>query len=163
MLTIFKSPLKTVWDDISHDVNFLAAKFLEPFKEFVNNNCPIVKVPVDESRPVKRWLNDEIKDLTKKRDRSYQIAVFTKSDQKWMEYRTSRNQVISRLRSSEKSNDEIAKNFNQFFVIGVKETVSRIKTFKDWKYYTDMVDTHNEFSDFKIITIQEIVESLKIQ
>ncbi|KAL3283314.1 hypothetical protein HHI36_006462, partial [Cryptolaemus montrouzieri] len=63
-----------------------------PLKSFVSNNCPIVKVPVDERRPVKLWLNEEIKDLMKKRDRSYQIAVFIKSDQKWMKYRTLRNQ-----------------------------------------------------------------------
>ncbi|KAL3272777.1 hypothetical protein HHI36_014237, partial [Cryptolaemus montrouzieri] len=60
-------------------------------------------VPVAESKPVKLWLNGEIEDFLKKRHRSYQIAVFTKSDQKWMEYRTLRNQVISRLISSEKS------------------------------------------------------------
>ncbi|KAL3287247.1 hypothetical protein HHI36_001723 [Cryptolaemus montrouzieri] len=95
--------LKTVWNNNSPDVNFLAAKFLEPTKEFMSNHCPTVKIPVDESRPVKQWLNEEIEDIIKKRDRSYQIVVFTKSHQKWMEYKTLRNQVISRLRSSEKS------------------------------------------------------------
>ncbi|KAL3283493.1 hypothetical protein HHI36_006633, partial [Cryptolaemus montrouzieri] len=79
-------------DNNSPDVYFLAAKFLEPIKEFVSNSCPIVKVPVDKSRPVKVCLNEEIEDLMKKRDRSYQIAVFTKSDQKCMEYGTLRNQ-----------------------------------------------------------------------
>ncbi|KAL3278922.1 hypothetical protein HHI36_016440, partial [Cryptolaemus montrouzieri] len=98
-----KTLMKTVWDNNSPDVIFLAARFLELIKMFVSNNCETVKVPIDESRPVKLWLNKEIEDLMKKRDRSYQIAVFTKSDQKLMEYRTLRNQVIYGFRSGEKS------------------------------------------------------------
>ncbi|KAL3287673.1 hypothetical protein HHI36_002140 [Cryptolaemus montrouzieri] len=75
-----KTLMKTVWDNNSPDVNFLAAKFLEPIKEFVSNNCPIVKVPVDKSRLVKLWLNEEIEEERQELPDSSVHKVGTKVD-----------------------------------------------------------------------------------
>ena len=79
-------------------INELADATINSMVEAMNEAAPWVRRVIVTKRMNKPWMNEDVKERYKDRDRTYRRAIETGSQTVWKEYRKKRNDVVKVMR-----------------------------------------------------------------
>lgn len=161
----------TEWDNNSTNVNYLSDLFTGTIRKILDEMCPIITINIPEKYTHTRWISQNIISKMKERDIKHKIAVFTKSDQDWEEYKNLRNTVVKMIRQEKEKyfNRILDENKNN-----TRELWKNLKTILPSKRMPigeaikfDNIETEDEetialkFNFYFLKSIDEIVSDIK--
>jgi hypothetical protein len=99
---IFQEKLNTQykWNNSISDINVMANEVTKSLEESLNTLCPYRKYTISEKYCHKAWFNLDIQNAMKQRHDLYKLAILSKSEESWNEYRTMRNNVVTMIRQA---------------------------------------------------------------
>ena len=103
---IFYNSLKGVnWQNVlaCNDAQEAYTCFIDIFTPLYNKAFPMKTIKLHKERVVKKWLNDDLIQMIKEKNRKYSEAIASTSIEKMNEYKTYRNRLNHVLRNAEKS------------------------------------------------------------
>jgi hypothetical protein len=79
----------------------MANELTKSWEESLNMLCPYYrKYTINEKYCHKAWFNLDIQNAMKQRHDLYKLAILSKSEESWNEYRTMRNNVVTMIRQA---------------------------------------------------------------
>jgi hypothetical protein len=78
----------------------MANELTKSLEESLNTLCPYRKYTISEKYCHKAWFNLDIQNAMKQRHDLYKLAILSKSEESWNEYRTMRNNVVTMIRQA---------------------------------------------------------------
>lgn len=124
------------WDYISTDVNYLYTNFRDNIKNAIEKISPQKEV---FCRRGHEWIDDEIRQEQKERDRLYNTFKFTNSINYFEDYKKQRNKVVALIRKKEK--DYYEKKISE----------NRQDSKKMWKTLKQIVNKNKQSIDYSCI------------
>jgi hypothetical protein len=97
---IFQEKLNTQykWNNSISDINVMANELTKSLEKSLSTLCPYRKYTISEKYCQKAWFNLDIQNAMKQRHDLYKLAILSKSEESWNEYRTMRNNVVTMIR-----------------------------------------------------------------
>jgi hypothetical protein len=99
---IFQEILNTqyMWNNSISDINVMANELTKSLEESLNMLCRCRKYTINEKHCHKAWFNLDIQNAMKQRHNLYKLAILSKSEESWNDYRTMRNNVVTMVRQA---------------------------------------------------------------
>jgi hypothetical protein len=96
---IFQEILNTQnkWNNSISDINVMANELTKSLEKSLNMLCPYRKYTINEKYCHKAWFNLDIQNAIKQKHDLYKLAILSKSEESWNEYRTMRNNVVTMI------------------------------------------------------------------
>lgn len=152
------------WESSSTDVNVLYSNFITNISGTVEKISPLQKRP-GNSRIL--WIDNEVIQSQKERDRLYKIFKYTKQEKDFENFKQQRNKVVALLRKKERSFYEQKINENRSdskkmwqvlkTLINKGKKNVNFSTLDICQNTTEIEDTIN---DYFVKSIQDIVETI---
>ncbi|XP_077279091.1 uncharacterized protein LOC143906722 [Temnothorax americanus] len=153
------------------DVDLLADSTINGIIAAIDEIAPKIKKVMPVRWKTKRWIDEEVREMLRIRDRAYKKAAQSNMEKDWKEFKRRRNEAVAKIR--EKKRDYYEKNIDDNRnksremwkslkeLIGTKKTRAEFKNVKfDGVSYTDKEVIADKFNRFFIESVVNIVNEI---
>lgn len=84
------------------NVDFIADKIIKVVIKCLDEVAPKKEIKVKGNWEGKNWYTDEIHQMIKRRDETYKMARINGSEEKWIEFKKLRNEIVDKCRKAKR-------------------------------------------------------------